>query len=969
MNKNQLWTIALLATSGLIPRCALAQITLDGTLGPPRNLIGPQYHVRQADGQTVGDNLFHSFGQFSVNQGEAVTFESTPSIRNILSRVTGSNSSYIDGLIATQSPNVNLFLLNPSGIVFGPNAAIDIGSATRGSFVATTVDALVWPNGEQFSATRLGRANRLLTISGDPGGFLALQRPAPIRSFGSTLSVYEGQSLILLGGNIRLNDSFLFVDLNEGGSIELGGVRGEGIVGLEVNNDLLSSNFPNDVARADVSLINSSIDATAENGGSIAINARNIEILEDSLVAAGIYETLGSTNSQAGDVTLNASGTITIGSSAIENGVYEDAIGSGGNIHIHTGSLFLANSSTLNADTLGQGNSGDIIINARDRVSFNYSDAYTDVDAQAVGQGGDIRIETGSLFLTNGSTLNADTSSQGNAGNIIINARDRASIRGTSEDGYYSGIFSEINSGAQGNGGRVEITTGLLFVADGAALEASLLGRGNASNIIINARDRVIFDGGGAYSEIEPGANGSSGDITIRTGSISFSNNSRLEATNQGQGNAGSIIINARETASFDSSFVLASVQANAIGDGGDIRIYTDSLRLTNGAYLASNTFGRGDAGTIIIDAHNTVSLDGFNSTNPSAAFSEVDGTGRGQGGDIRINTGSLFLSRGALLQASTFGRGDAGNIIINAHDRISFNQAYGVSSVQETGRGQGGDIRIHTTSFSMSNEAGLFSRSLGRGDAGEIEVSARQMTLDQSSVNATNISQNGGNIFLQNLDSLVLRQSSLISTEAGTSRQRSGGNGGNIRIDADFVVSGSSDNSDIVANAFDGRGGNIAITTQGIFGIEFRDEATPESDITASSTFGIDGEVEITRPDVDPSQGLVELPETVVDASTQIAQTCSAAGRTANSSEFIVTGRGGLPPSPADVRSSDAILTEWVTLNSDATQVAADLARPSPQTSIVEAQSWVQGINGEVTLIAAAPIATAQQGTIASCR
>ncbi|WP_421656520.1 filamentous hemagglutinin N-terminal domain-containing protein [Leptothermofonsia sp. ETS-13] len=180
----QLEMAACLTVVGILSSAPLAiaqNITLDGTLGPAQTLTGPTYLIRQVDGTTVGSNLFHSFGRFNLSAGEVANFQSAANIRNILSRVTGGSPSSIDGLIFTQSPNVNLFLINPGGIIFGPNARLNIGGSTRGSFVATTVDALVWPNGAQFSATVPGRPDSLLTIVGDPSGFLAAQRlPQPI---------------------------------------------------------------------------------------------------------------------------------------------------------------------------------------------------------------------------------------------------------------------------------------------------------------------------------------------------------------------------------------------------------------------------------------------------------------------------------------------------------------------------------------------------------------------------------------------------------------------------------------------------------------------------------------------------------------------------------------------------------------------------------------------------------------------
>lgn len=159
--------LVIASSTALWCNSAFAQsITLDGSLGSSQPLNGPVYTIPQDVGTTVGNNLFHSFRQFNLNTGESAIFQSGVNIRNIFSRVTGGSPSLIDGLIATQSGNVNLFLINPSGIIFGSNARLNVGSTTRGSFVATTVDAIEFPNGAQFSATNPKGASSLLTIVG-----------------------------------------------------------------------------------------------------------------------------------------------------------------------------------------------------------------------------------------------------------------------------------------------------------------------------------------------------------------------------------------------------------------------------------------------------------------------------------------------------------------------------------------------------------------------------------------------------------------------------------------------------------------------------------------------------------------------------------------------------------------------------------------------------------------------------------
>jgi large exoprotein involved in heme utilization and adhesion len=202
------------------------------------------------------------------------------------------------------------------------------------------------------------------------------------------------------------------------------------------------------------------------------------------------------------------------------------------------------------------------------------------------------------------------------------------------------------------------------------------------------------------------------------------------------------------------------------------------------------------------------------------------------------------------------------------------------------------------------------------------------------------------------------MRRNSLISAEA-----RGTGNGGNINIiDTGFIVAVPGENSDIIANAFEGRGGNVEITAQSIFGTEFREDQTPQSVITASSEFGVDGVVEINTPNVDASFGLVANPIELVDASRLIASGCGAAGGQGES-EFIATGRGGLPPNPSAPLSSDTVWSDLryrtqLAENRTSSAVSTQPTNPIP-VQLVEAQGWVINNKGEVVLTATAPTVT----------
>lgn len=1010
--------VCLVAASETIATAsALAQnITLDGTLGPAGTLTGPTYIIPQAAGTTVGTNLFHSFGRFNLDTGEIARFTSTPTIRNILARITGGSRSNIDGLIITQSPNVNLFLINPSGITFGPNAQLSIGGVNRGSFIATTTDALVWPNGAQFSATNPGGAGSLLTIVGDPSGFIATQRsPAAIEVRGSQLNVPSGQSFLLLGGNVVLDNSDLLLTAGSGGRIEFGGMAGPGTVGLDANGNAWSFRFAPFTPRADVAIADSVIDVTAVSGGSFSIFARNLDI-SGSRIQAGIIEGFAINGNRSGDVMFDATDFVNLrNASSIGNSVSSlttNAIASSGDVVVTAENLAITGGSVLGTSVLGRGNAGNVRLNIRNQTIVageNPVDASASVLGSASilgGNAGQLQINTGSLRASNGGILGSlPFFGVGDSGSVLINAADTVVFDGETSAGAPSGVISSIFL-ATGSGSDIQINTGSLFVRNGAALVTSTLGLGDAGNIVINARDRVEFSGEGrigsanvssANTTVFRGASGKGGDIRIATGSLRVVDGAVLNSSTQGLGDAGSILINARDTALFDGSRrddtpsgAISSV-VEGQGKGGDIRISTGSLAVTNGAILSTGSLvGRGDAGNITIAARENVTFRGTTAGGrsggalSSAIFSEI-----GEGGNIQIEAQTLTVANEAGLFSSSFGRGRSGNLTLRTRNGMLISNGGALSSLT-LGLGDAGNITI-VSNGAITLENGLIAAGSvsitdalstlerrgvsfiqsgitpeqiallqllfppGSGRAGNVDISGRSLSLDQgSSISTDSTSGDGGNINLAIDGLLLLRQGSSLSTSAGTLEL--GGTGGNIRINAQFIVGVRRENSDIKANAFVGNGGNIDITTQGIFGLQFRPRLTPFSDITASSEFGVSGVVSINTPDVDPSRGLGILPANIVDPSQQIAQGCNPTNARQLGS-FVVTGRGGLPTDPTNAILPETIVTDWVTPIAEPT--ASSAAPPLPDsrpTPVPEAQGFLRTPTGEIYLIGRLP-------------
>ncbi|MEA5595865.1 filamentous hemagglutinin N-terminal domain-containing protein, partial [Rivularia sp. UHCC 0363] len=412
-----------------------SNITPDNTLGTEssrlnRNVIINGINADSIDGGAQRDiNLFHSFSEFNINDGQTVYFVNPSGVENILTRVTGRNASNIFGTLGVDGA-ANLFLINPNGIVFGENARLDV----QGSFVGSTASRLQFGEQGNFSATN-PEAPVLLTINPSALFFDAVAKQGVINVNQSLLGVAPGKNLALVGGDISLNSTTLQAF---GGNLELAAIGGTGTVGINKNG---SFSLPENLTRANTSISNSLLDVAADNGGSITINANNLDISR-SIIRAGILSGLGTVDSQAGDITINTTGILQIApQSYIINWVFPNAIGKGGDIRINTDSMSTNNNNLISASTLGKGDAGNIIVEANNDIVLNGSYIYSLVEESAKGNAGNVDISANNLLLTNGGRLNSSTFGEGNGGNINIEAQERVSVVGTSEN---SNVFSAI---------------------------------------------------------------------------------------------------------------------------------------------------------------------------------------------------------------------------------------------------------------------------------------------------------------------------------------------------------------------------------------------------------------------------------------------------------------------------------------------------------------------------------------------
>lgn len=798
-------TLPLATISCLLPLSTQAQITPDGTTATTINQDGNDFVIDEGD--RVGDNLFHSFNEFSVPTLGSAVFNNGGDIANIFSRVTGGSISSIDGLLGANGA-ANLFLINPNGIVFGQNARLDLG----GSFFASTADSLLFEGDAEFSAVD-PQAAPLLEVSipigarfrDNPSPITIEQQPPgsadfdPAPSFDDNLfglRVPDGKSFALAGGDITANGGGI---VSVGGRIELGAVGKEGILGLDVNGDNISFNFPDDLSRADVSLTNNAgFLVSGSGGGDLVISANNISISEGSGLFGGIFNGLGSPNAQAGDITLNAADSITISnSSSIQNSANTGTIGNAGNISITASSLSLNNTAQISTETFSSGNAGNLT------------------------------IDTGRLLVSEGAFISTATrpNSSGLGGNLIVKASEFVELSGTSDNEQSpSGLYS--TALGTGNGGELNITTPQLIVKDGARAETSTNNQGSAGNLIVNASNSVELIGtsinGQLFSRLnsETFGSGDAGDIKINTQRFQVQNLASLSTSALGveTGNAGNISVVASDFVNIDRGTLSAisgaiNLEGNlAIGTaaGGNIRIESGQLNLQNGSNIITSTLGEGNAGTLTIDATDFVNLDS------SRLFTASIG---GSGGDISVKTKNLSTQNNSSISTLAVAQGNPGNLSIEASDAVNISASS--ISTSSFGIGSGGSLSINTENLTVSNSGEISTSIIDIGTFNVEDLNLNGLGFANAAVIVDLIVLPEDSEFEQgNSGNINILADSLLITNGGTisASTLSQGNAGDLSIKSNRIEFNGGENGFLtglfasVEPGATGEGGNILV-------------------------------------------------------------------------------------------------------------------------------------------------------------
>ncbi|MEE9345345.1 MAG: filamentous hemagglutinin N-terminal domain-containing protein [Methylococcales bacterium] len=825
-----------------------SEVTLDGSVGAAGTLSGPNYQITEDLGQRAGGNLFHSFGQFNLNNTESAVFSGSTDIQNVIGRVTGGQASNIDGTIRSTISGANLYFLNPAGVIFGENASLNV----QGSFHASTADYLGFKDGVHFNNGTATISPIITTAAPESFGFLN-SHPAGISVSNTVLKVPTDSTLSLVGGNITSKNSSLYAP---SGQINLVSVDSVGAVIVDESRvdttsftqfgNIHLSHDPN-VPRVSIeSKTKAEVDVSADTAGTIFIRGGQL-IMDNTFIAAN------TTNGNGGNIDIALTGNLNI------NGVPK------------TDDIESPPQSGIDTFASGEGNAGNIML---------------DVDG---------------IKLTHRTRINSTTHSTGQGGDLIINANSILLEGNVSE--FVPGLFTEARNA--GNAGNIVINSDNLEVSDGAVIQSSTSGAGNAGNMMIDADYLDVSDGSsiGIFTK----SSGNTGDLQIVSVDPRIHDSAIVSVFTNGSGNGGNLTINANtgQLEIYNNGFIATTSlteQVDNTGSAGNISIIAKSIKVFSGSLITSIPLQADKDGNLIISADSSVDSGNISLKADHIDIYDVSGIlttslNAGKGGNVKINADFLNISNKSLINAATAIAGNAGEIQINAkHIEVSQSNI----SATTTGTGKSGDLKITADDILLDNGASLGSnivrdnsdktRQSESNQSGDIVITLSNTFRIQngSAITTESTQPDAGNIKIINGNSLQLSDSSI---EASV--RADNGKGGDIIINTPIVAF---NNSKVKADAAGGPGGNITIS-----GLVFE---SPSNEVTASSEVSMDGLLSLT-PDTNISGSIAVLPDTLMNASQQLSKRCAARSGS-NLSRFVVKGRGGIPVKPGDLIPSD---------------------------------------------------------------
>jgi filamentous hemagglutinin family protein len=916
-------------------------IASDGRLGTGAvSYSNSTYAIPASVGTQVGGNLFESFGQFNLLQGESADFQGPSSVQNILARVTGGSASSIDGTIQSDIQGANLFLINPSGVMFGPDASLNVS----GAFTVSTADYLTLADGGRFNSS-LGGNDMLTAAAVSAFGFVN-PSPAAVSVNGSTLTAAAGEAFSIVAGDITLIGSKIDGD---GSRINLLSVGSSGEAFLSAADPTSSVETRQFATMGDILMTQSAaIDTSGVTGGEVAIRCANLTLDEGSITST----TSGATNGNPIDIVARESVTLT------DTGRATD-------IELFT--------SSINTHTSGSAAAGNVLVTSPLIVLELGGGIGSSAEGSttASASGGRIVLDCNVLdILDEFSVVDVDTGGLGAGGQIIVTANIMNIIGDPAQNdpGGFTGLIAETGNINQliptGRGGDILVNAGSVFLGDGGILATTILGSGNAGDIRVNATSVTIGDAGGILTRADHFSTGNAGSIFVQAQSLVMLPGALVYETTLSIGAGGTITLEAKSI-DIDGGVVTAESDPSPYGapdggQGGSVTLTAQEIRICNYGEVDASTDTSGNGGSVRVDADDVniagdsiISASSFSSTQTGAAGNvvvnavgdldiedggEIDcstfGLGKGGSANVRAQNitisgaspGSQFSTSGIFAGSDSSAQGGpAGNVIVKADGTLLI-EAGGEINSSTDGLGKGGAVTITAQDITISGvtgdgvpseiSAGSYSSKQG-GAAGTVAVNAAG-TLDLESGGQINSSTlglgNGGDVNVTAQDINISGGSGILANSVSRSQ---GGVGGDIMMTANEDLS-LNDGGVVAANSVAGNAGDITINAGTDAILEGQSSISCSAGISGGSIeLNIGGLLYILDSSITATAGILRNPEGVLHANF------GNGGNIILDPEFIVLDDGLISANAAMGQGGNIVLESNYYLNSGSTITA----------------------------------------------
>ncbi len=644
------------------------------------------------------------------------------------------------------------------------------------------------------------------------------------------------------------------------------------------------------------------IDANGNGGGTVSIRSDRLQV-DNSVISAS---TLGDQDGAAMGIDIQIAGVL-----EVQNGakITSDTFGTGrgGDVLVSADRIVMSGGlTTLGDDTGGGFGPGTLAaLTVVGTIAFN------------VGAGGDVTVKAGEFDMqgrADGAGILGVTLGPGQGGDVLVEATT-LTISGTGTASGLTGIDTLAFPGSSGDAGDVTVRAVNFEMNNSSGVAAGTFGAGQAGDVLVEADRLVIADSGaegqtGISSQASTGSSGDAGDVIVRARD--------LEIRSEGDGRVG------------------ISAGTFSTGRGGNVLVESDHLRLLGGDTVGSSGIGvetggidGGTAGSVTVRVGFLEILGGNGDTGIGA---RTRGMRSADAGDVIVTADRILIQgngtgpTGIFTQALADSRGDAGDLNITAKQITIRDGAFILANTE--GQGQGGSIAIMADEIEVSGgliAAQSMSTQANAGRSGDITIRAGNtfMLRDNASINVQTARADAGSIALRSGTDLMIRGRSSITTSVADGQ----GNGGNIALQgtdattlAQFVVL---DESQIVANAKQGDGGNIQIASEVFL-------ASPQSLVSASSELGNPGEVDVTALIADLSGVITPLTPQFTQAAALLRNRCATRQPQRKSSRFLVRSRDRLPIEPNGMLPSAASPPRLSATPSTAQAVGPQRRQPS---------------------------------------